>query len=106
MGSEQEVTNSKMREAAMHGSLDKFKEWVVKYANDEKLFFDDFAKDFHRLLHLGCPAAKAASEQEVNSVDADSGRSALHKAAFWGHDSTITFLVEAKADVNLADAKG
>jgi hypothetical protein len=30
---------------------------VEKYAADEKLFFDDFAKDYAILLSNGCPAA-------------------------------------------------
>lgn len=31
----------------------KFKEWVVKYANDNDLFFKDFASAFEKLLELG-----------------------------------------------------
>lgn len=31
----------------------KYKEWVVKYAKDQDLFFKDFAKDFQKLLELG-----------------------------------------------------
>lgn len=31
----------------------KFKEWAVKYAKDEQLFFKDFASAFSRLLELG-----------------------------------------------------
>lgn len=30
---------------------------------------------------------------DISSVDADSGRSALHKAAFWGHDHVVKFLL-------------
>ena len=32
---------------------DKFRPWVEKYAADQKLFFDDFAKVFAKLIELG-----------------------------------------------------
>ncbi len=34
----------------------KFRPWVEAYANDEQLFFRDFAAAFGKLLTLGCPA--------------------------------------------------
>jgi len=33
----------------------KFKVWVEKYKNDEKLFFNDFSKAFQKLTELGVP---------------------------------------------------
>ena len=33
----------------------KFKEWVVKYAEDNDLFFDDFSKAVTKLFELGVP---------------------------------------------------
>ena len=57
---------AELRELAMHGSLEHME----------------------RLIHdVGGP-----NEVDVNSVDADSGRSALHKAAFWGHAHVVDFL--------------
>ena len=57
---------AELRELAMHGSLEHM----------ERLIRD-----------VGGP-----NEVDVNSVDADSGRSALHKAAFWGHAHVVDFL--------------
>lgn len=37
----------------------KFREWVVKYANDEELFRKDFAKAFAKLMELGVPFPKS-----------------------------------------------
>ncbi|KAG8931329.1 heme peroxidase [Tulasnella sp. 419] len=39
----------------------KFREWVQKYAKDENLFFNDFAKAFSTLLELGVPRAQFVS---------------------------------------------
>jgi hypothetical protein len=36
-------------------SLSQFRVWVEAYANDEQLFFRDFAAAFSKLLALGCP---------------------------------------------------
>ncbi|KXS19130.1 heme peroxidase [Gonapodya prolifera JEL478] len=38
-----------------------FKKWVVAYARDEKLFFEDFSKSFGKLLELGVTRGQASS---------------------------------------------
>jgi len=58
--------SAEMRELAMHGSL----EHIKKVVSD-----------------AGGPAAV-----DVNSYDTDSGRTAMHKAAFWGHAHVIEYL--------------
>jgi hypothetical protein len=43
----------------------------------------------------------------VHAVEKTSGRTALHKAAFWGHDHIIAFLVgDCKLDANTRDFNG
>ena len=50
---------------------------------------------------------KHSKSADVHAVESSSGRSALHKAAFWGHDLTIKFLVNTcKLDVNAQDYNG
>jgi hypothetical protein len=113
---------------------EKFRPFVEAYAKDEALFFKDFAQDFGRLLALGAPVAdvpalddkgKAGAEfreaamhgsvsvvqklstvADVHEAEANSGRTALHKAAFWGHNATIEFLVGLKLDANAQDHNG
>ena len=102
---------------------DKMRKFVEAYANDQDLFFKDFAVAYAKLIALGCPdscdpfktapapnAATAKSDElaarfreyamhgsvyaarqmlkqggfDVHALEATSGRSALHKAAFWG----------------------
>ncbi|KAF8514133.1 cytochrome c peroxidase [Gautieria morchelliformis] len=48
-----------------------FKQWVKKYAQDESLFFQDFALAFHKLLELGVPASQWATPQawELKTLD-------------------------------------
>jgi len=107
-----------------------------KYAKDEKLFFRDFAKAFGKLLSLGTnpvPKKTAASPEEeagaefreaamhgsleamkrhaikadVHAVEQSSGRTALHKAAFWGHELvTECLLKEFHLDPNTEDYAG
>jgi len=110
----------------------EFRVWVEKYAADEKLFFDDFANAYAKLMRNGCPAAashKAPSEADIefreaamhgsldivkkhapnaniNGQEVSSGRTALHKAAFWGHSDTISFLIESKANLDIVDFNG
>jgi len=113
----------------------QFNVFATKYAADEALFFSDFADAFAKLVALGAPTApkvrlegqalassefreaamhgsldvvkKCAPKADVHAVEAASGRTALHKAAFWGHDGTIDFLVnECKLDVNVQDYNG
>lgn len=50
---------------------------------------------------------KLAPVCDVNEVEATSGRTALHKAAFWGHVGIINFLLgDCKLDVNARDVYG
>jgi hypothetical protein len=113
----------------------KFKVYVENYAKDEALFFKDFAESFHKLLTLGVPLVAAeklgdkeqhnlafmeaamhgslsvvkrlAKECDVHCVEKASGRTALHKAAYWGHIQVIEFLVnECKLNVNAVDYHG
>merc|ERR1719265_1344146 len=46
------------------------------------------------------------AQTDVNETEATSGRTALHKAAFWGHVDTINYIVGLKADINLQDYNG
>ena len=39
-------------------------------------------------------------------LEANSGRSALHKAAFWGHDHIVPWLLTLKVPVNAVDYNG
>jgi urate oxidase len=125
-----------------------------EYADDQDIFFRDFAAAFSKLLHNGCPnkpkagaAAPSASGCpfrpsqpavakvdkhkaglefreyamhgstkrmepfrhlcDVHEAEANSGRTALHKASFWGHIETITYLLdECKLDPNAQDLTG
>ena len=44
---------------------------------------------------------------DAHAVEASSGRSALHKAAFWGHKRVAEFLTrECRVDVNAKDYAG
>jgi hypothetical protein len=44
---------------------------------------------------------------DVHGKERSSGRTALHKAAFWGHDLTVEFLLkECKLDPNVVDYNG
>lgn len=123
---------------------DKFKPWVEKYAADEKLFFDDFAAAYGKMLGNGTKPANAQATNsgegdtmdnsvgasaefrehamhgslehvkrakdagaDVNSLEASSGRNALHKAAFWGHNHLMDYLInECKINVNVQDDDG
>jgi len=52
-------------------------------------------------------AKKLVGKADVNQVEATSGRTALHKAAFWGHVEMVTYLVqELKLNVNAQDNYG
>eukprot|EP01104_Vermistella_antarctica_P002659 TRINITY_DN12874_c0_g1_i1.p1 TRINITY_DN12874_c0_g1~~TRINITY_DN12874_c0_g1_i1.p1 ORF type:complete len:413 (+),score=142.26 TRINITY_DN12874_c0_g1_i1:30-1241(+) len=50
--------------------------------------------------------AEWAKTADVNEVESSSGRTALHKAAFWGHVETVTFLLSLNLDVNAQDYNG
>jgi len=114
----------------------KFREIVELYAKDEALFFKEFAVAYHKLLTLGVtrpsnPTSKTPKDQanldfmeaamhgsvsvvqklskvcDVHCAEKSSGRTALHKAAFWGHVQVINFLVkDCKLDVNSRDFNG
>jgi Ankyrin repeats (3 copies)/Ankyrin repeats (many copies) len=48
-----------------------------------------------------------AGKCDVNGVEASTGRTALHKAAFWGHIEAVTYLLgELKLNVNAVDVEG
>jgi ankyrin repeat protein len=122
-----------------------FLPFVKAYAEDEQLFFRDFADAFSKLLAKGCPAhcqpdsstpiytettnepsvdkdfrdlamhgsvermqeLLQASDVNVNSTEALSGRTALHKAAYFGHVHVIEFLLDQEGIlVNVQDADG
>jgi len=111
------------------------------YAEDEQLFFKDFAEAFGELLALGCPAhcqrnapvpkapgstpdkdfrdlamhgsvermkeiAGSSGGVDVNSVEQFSGRTAAHKAAFFGHANVIAYLASMNANLNAVDSDG
>jgi len=113
----------------------KFKDYVELYAKDEGLFFKEFAEVYHKLLTLGVkqtnPGVKTPTEQanldfmeaamhgslavvqklskvaDVHCAEKSSGRTALHKAGYWGHILVVNFLIqECKVDVNVKDSNG
>jgi len=113
----------------------EFRKYAELYANNEEKFFDDFAGAFAKLVSLGCPekqqevvvdidkesakfreAAMHGSlgpvktlsrHADVHQLERSSGRSALHKAAFWGHVDTVEYLTkELKLNVNQQDYNG
>mmetsp|Transcript_33862 Transcript_33862/g.101982 ORF Transcript_33862/g.101982 Transcript_33862/m.101982 type:complete len:728 (-) Transcript_33862:124-2307(-) len=112
----------------------KFAKHARAYADDEELFFADFKRAFEKLIGLGfqdagaldAAAAKNMREEcmhgsieharavydsrpglDVNAGDAGSKRTALHKAAFWGHTHIIPWLVdELKVDTEGRDSDG
>ena len=68
--------SAEFRERAMHGSLE---------------FVQNLAKD---------PSC------DIHELEIASGRSALHKAAFWGHDGTVECLLGLGVDANVQDKQG
>jgi thiol-disulfide isomerase/thioredoxin len=92
-----------------------------KYADDESAFFADFAAAFGKLLSLGAPVPEAkaptdiekqsasfreyamhgsvdmckrlAEGADVHAAEPSSGRTALHKAAWWGHVPVACYLL-------------
>jgi hypothetical protein len=111
-----------------------FKPHVERYAADNEAFATEFAAVFAKLMANGCPMAKAPPTQteattsflehsmhgsiqhckkyqaegaDVLALESTSNRSALHKAAFWGHTHLICYLVhECKIPVNAVDSNG
>ena len=50
---------------------------------------------------------KIAVDADVHGLELSSGRSALHKAAFWGHEGTVCYLLhECRLDKDLQDYNG
>jgi cytochrome c peroxidase len=48
-----------------------------------------------------------APKAKVHEVEGSSGRTALHKAAFWGHDHLMDILIrQCKIDPNVQDYNG
>jgi len=112
-----------------------FRVWAEVYAKDEQAFFRDFSAAFAKLLALGTPTQipkkdserdkisaefreaamhgslltcqKLAPLADVHALEKSSGRSALHKAAFWGHDLMVKFLThDCKLNINAQDFNG
>jgi len=53
------------------------------------------------------PVMELSKNADVHAVEKTTGRSALHKAAYWGHIDTVRYLLEKlKLDVNVADHSG
>lgn len=112
---------------------ESFRPHVERYAANEEEFFKDFSVAFAKLcangakcngappgensedtekflenamhgsLEMVCKYAKTAN---VFAQESGSGRTALHKASFWGHAHIIPFLIECKVDVNVVDSNG
>lgn len=43
----------------------QFKQWVVKYAADEQLFFKDFSNVLLKLFELGVPFAETTEQSRM-----------------------------------------
>lgn len=70
---------------------------------------DKASAEFRELAMHGSvpPARKLLGKADVHQLEATSGRSALHKAAFWGHVAMVDFLADdCKLNVNQQDAYG
>lgn len=57
-------------------------------------------------MHGSIEHMKNISGFNVDSKEPNSGRTAAHKAAFWGHDHIIKYLGELNAKVNEGDSNG
>jgi len=59
-------------------------------------------------MHGSVGACRKIQDQaDVHALESSSGRSALHKAAFWGHTGMVKYLTqELKLDVDLQDEQG
>eukprot|EP00658_Telonema_sp_P-2_P085398 TRINITY_DN972_c0_g1_i2.p1 TRINITY_DN972_c0_g1~~TRINITY_DN972_c0_g1_i2.p1 ORF type:complete len:165 (+),score=52.32 TRINITY_DN972_c0_g1_i2:166-660(+) len=101
---------------------------------DEAAFFEDFTDAFSKLMLNGVTEEREvrteldkvsslfreccmhgyeeklrnlATQADVHGADRSSGRTAVHKAAFWGHDHILRFLLnELKIDPNMQDSLG
>jgi len=113
---------------------EKFRVYAEMYAKDQELFFKDFSAAYAKLLSLGVPKPPIVGESDHEKASVDfleaamhgnvetvkklskivdvhavesSGRSALHKAAYWGHEPIVRFLLDqCKLDINARDFNG
>lgn len=113
-----------------------FRRYARMYADDEERFLKDFAVAYSKLLALNTKPKKNAAitnsrraadskefreysmhgslekvqnltkTSDIHAVEDYSGRSALHKAAFWGHTDVVGYLLELGLDVNARDFNG
>jgi len=112
-----------------------FRQYTELYAKNEAKFFEDFSLAFSKLISLGVPVPKQehpseidrisaqfreaamhgslgpvkemSAKADIHQVERNSGRSALHKAAFWGHIDTVNYLSkELHLNVNQQDYNG
>lgn len=112
-----------------------FLPFVKEYASSQDLFFADFAEVMGKLIALGAKQEavvkqserdkasaqfrkeamhgatdamkKAAKDADVHAVEPSSGRTACHKAAYWGHDHVLSFLLnDCKINPNAQDYNG
>lgn len=111
-----------------------FRRYARMYADDEQLFFKDFADAYSKLLALNTKSNSNTSKSkrdadskefreysmhgslekvqnltkssDIHAVEDYSGRSALHKAAFWGHTDVVEYLLELGLDANVKDFNG
>lgn len=70
---------------------------------------DRFSAEFRELAMHGSvlPAKQIAGKCDVHQLEPTSGRSALHKAAFWGHNNMVEYLVkECKLSPDTRDNYG
>jgi len=70
---------------------------------------DVASAEFRELAMHGSvpPARQLLGKADVHQLEATSGRSALHKAAFWGHTGMVDFLCnELQLNVNVQDNYG
>ena len=73
-------------------------------AGDEEPAVDKDFRDF--AMHGSVERMKELSAANVNSTEALSGRTAMHKAAFFGHANVIAYLLELGATIDAQDADG
>jgi hypothetical protein len=113
-----------------------FRRYARLYADDEQLFFKDFSDAYAKLLALSTKPKRSSSSSnlkkdadskefreysmhgslekvqnltkgsDIHAVEDYSGRSALHKAAFWGHTDVVGYLLGLGLDSNARDFNG
>jgi hypothetical protein len=111
-----------------------FRRYARMYADDEQLFFKDFSAAYSKLLALNTKSKNTSTTSkrdadskefreysmhgslekvqnltkgsDIHAVEDYSGRSALHKAAFWGHTDVVGYLLGLGLDANAKDFNG